>query len=149
MSYMDKVKAGKGLIYSALAVAILIGAFTMTWQGPSQAGGQAKCKGVNATIVGSNNSQEINGTSNRDVIVGRGGNDDIDGRGGNDLICGGSGNDELDGEAGSDRIHGAGGNDDLDGGAGNDRLNGGRGRDEGDGDAGNDTCRRIEFRESC
>lgn len=149
MSYMERIGTGKQLIFSALAIAVFVGAFVMMGQGASEAGGQAKCRGVNATIVGNSNSQEINGTPNRDVIVGRGGNDDLDGRGGNDLICGGKGNDEIDGEGGSDRLHGGRGNDELDGSSGNDLLNGGPGRDEGDGDAGRDTCRSIEFRESC
>ena len=69
---------------------------------PSQGAAAHKCAGHVATIVGNSHSNEIHGTSGRDVIVGLGGNDDIEGRGGNDIICGNRGSDELEGGPGHD-----------------------------------------------
>jgi Ca2+-binding RTX toxin-like protein len=99
--------------------------------GSAEAQGTPSCKGQRATIVGTAGSDDLEGTSGRDVIVGRGGNDELDGNGGRDLICAGRGNDDVAGDGG------------------NDRLYGGRGYDEIDGDAGSDLCRSAEERESC
>jgi Ca2+-binding RTX toxin-like protein len=105
------------------------------------------CRGVEATIVGTNNPETIFGTEGDDVIVGLDGNDLIFGYGGNDLICAGfgydrvfsgdgddlvfgqAGNDVMSGGAGADRIYGWGGDDILLGKAGADRLLGGAGDD--------------------
>lgn len=57
----------------------------------------ATCKGIPATLVGTNNHDILQGTPGDDVIVGRAGNDTIQGFGGNDLICGNAGNDRISG----------------------------------------------------
>jgi glucose/arabinose dehydrogenase len=87
------------------------------------------CKGIRATIVGTERNDVRKGTSRRDVIVGLAGNDKLSGLAGNDLICGGKGNDTLKGGAGNDRLYGQKGNDRLSGKAGRDTLRGGPGKD--------------------
>jgi glucose/arabinose dehydrogenase len=88
------------------------------------------CKGIPATIVGTDGSDVRSGTPGRDVIVGLGGNDKLSGLAGNDLICGGSGKDTLKGGKGSDKLYGEEGKDTLKGGPGKDQLNGGPGKDK-------------------
>ena len=61
------------------------------------------CNGLAATIVGTEDDDELRGTTGDDVIVGLGGNDRILGGDGNDTICGGDGDDDLYGEGGNDR----------------------------------------------
>ena len=110
----------------------------------------------NATISGTDGSDDIQGTPGPDIIDAKGGNDVVRGFGGNDIICGGSGNDTLRGGAGidkiyggkgddllygswaSDKLYGQVGNDMLRGGTGNDSLYGGSGDDKVYGDAGAD-----------
>jgi glucose/arabinose dehydrogenase len=87
------------------------------------------CKGVRATIVGTEGNDVRAGTPRRDVIVGLAGNDKLSGLAGNDLICGGPGNDTLKGRAGNDQLDGQKGNDRLSGNAGKDTLKGGPGND--------------------
>lgn len=117
------------------------------------------CRGLDATVVGTDGDDEIHGTDGDDVIVGLGGNDTIDGLGGNDVICGGdgedvlrggSGDDVLDGGVGGDVLRGGLGNDELyakkghdrlRGGADDDLLFGGRGNDRLNGNDGNDVLR--------
>lgn len=115
-----------GIAGAAAVAATSLGPFTVASQGAAA----PTCQGRTATIVGTAGSNEIHGTSGKDVILGRGGNDDIEGRGGNDVICGNRGND------------------DIEGGGGNDRLYGGRGHDEAEGGRGRDVC-RAEEREHC
>jgi glucose/arabinose dehydrogenase len=88
------------------------------------------CKGIPATIVGTDGSDVRSGTPGRDVIVGLGGNDKLSGFAGNDLICGGAGRDTLQGGKGSDQLDGQEGKDILKGGPGKDKLNGGPGKDK-------------------
>jgi Ca2+-binding RTX toxin-like protein len=88
------------------------------------------CKGIPATIVGTDGSDVRTGTPRRDVIAGLGGNDKLFGAGGNDLICGGKGNDKLRGQKGNDRLYGDAGRDTLEGGPGTDILRGGAGKDK-------------------
>jgi Ca2+-binding RTX toxin-like protein len=85
------------------------------------------CLGKRATIVGTQEGEELVGTPRADVIVGRGGNDLIRGRGGGDRICGKDGSDDLRGGRGPDAIEGGGDPDALTGGPGDDRLTSGRG----------------------
>jgi Ca2+-binding RTX toxin-like protein len=66
----------------------------------------ARCFGVQATIVGTNGPDRLNGTPGRDIIAALGGNDVINGRGGNDFLCGGKGNDQIRGRTGKDRLDG-------------------------------------------
>ena len=84
------------------------------------AGGPVTCKGLPATIVGTNATETIVGTPGNDVIQGLGGNDVIKGLGGKDVICGGSGNDKLFGGIGNDAMDGGSGSDLCDGGNGTD-----------------------------
>jgi len=96
------------------------------------------CGGLEATHVGTDANNVIEGTPGRDVIVAKGGDDIVRGGGGNDVICGGSGNDELFGGPGKDRIFGQGGNDTISGGRGADKAYGGTSRDRILGKSGND-----------
>lgn len=81
------------------------------------------------TITGTNQGDELTGTSGDDVICGGNGKDVIDGAGGNDVIVGGNGRDELLGGDGNDLMQGRNGKDNLVGGPGLDVLEGGNGRD--------------------
>jgi uncharacterized protein (DUF2147 family) len=105
------------------------------------------CKGLPATIVGTDGNDVLSGTPGKDVIVGLGGNDKLSALAGNDLVCGakgndtlkgGPGNDFLGGQKGNDTLLGKKGNDKLSGKAGNDTLKGGPGKDTLKGGAGKD-----------
>lgn len=94
--------------------------------------------GERATIVGTPDGDELEGTPGRDVIVALDGIDTVRAGGGDDVICAGwgldyvyagAGDDRVDGGWGTDRILGGDGNDDLDGGWEEDRLVGGEGDD--------------------
>jgi hypothetical protein len=121
------------------------------------------CNGLEATIIGHEGDNILEGTPEDDVIVGLDGNDVIYGEGGNDIICGGlgddiiygnggndvlrgdDGNDVLNGGTGDDRLIGSGGHDILSGGGGNDRLIGGGDADVCDGQSGTDTDTSCEI----
>ena len=87
------------------------------------------CRGIAATIVGTDGKDVLRGTDGPDVIVGLGGNDVIDARGGDDVVCGGAGDDVVQGGRGDDRIYGQSGSEVINGGPGDDRISGGAGRD--------------------
>jgi Ca2+-binding RTX toxin-like protein len=87
------------------------------------------CRGVNATIVGTNGSDVRTGSLGRDVIAGLGGNDTLSGIAGNDLICGGAGKDLEKGGKGKDTLLGQKGKDTLRGGGAKDKCIGGKGND--------------------
>ena len=107
------------------------GAFPCAPQTPPPPGtAPPTCKGIPATIIGTDGSDVRSGTPGRDVIVGLGGNDKLSGLAGNDLICGGPGKDTLKGGKGSDQLDGQEGKDILKGGPGKDKLNGGPGKDK-------------------
>lgn len=129
----------------------------------------AECSGIaglGAPIVGTNGSNNINGTSGNDLIFGLNGSDRIDGKGGDDcivagggadtvfggnggdVVLGGDGADTLNGDNGSDVIYGQGGADTLRGGNQADTLDGGAGWDSARGDNGSDTC-TAESKNSC
>jgi Ca2+-binding RTX toxin-like protein len=102
----------------------------------AQSAAPPRCQGVEATIVGTDQRDDLTGTRGRDVIAGLGGWDRIDGFGGNDLVCGGEGTDRLRGGPGNDRLYGGPDGripdepplpvgDTLWGGPGNDRIDGG------------------------
>jgi CotH kinase protein/RTX calcium-binding nonapeptide repeat (4 copies) len=99
------------------------------------------CKGIPATIIGTNGSDVPSGTPARDVIVGLGGNDKLSGLAGNDLICGGTGKDTLKGGKGRDKLYGRKGKDTLKGGKGKDKLYGQNGKDTLQGGPGKDTLK--------
>jgi len=121
----------------AISVTVLLTATGATYSAQSlAAGGGETCRGVTATIVGTDQRDVITGTPGRDVVAARKGFDRIDGRGGNDLICGGRGADHLLGGPGRDRLYGEADGllfgedqygDDLVGGPGHDLLDGGPG----------------------
>ncbi|HEV2906676.1 MAG TPA: SBBP repeat-containing protein, partial [Actinomycetota bacterium] len=69
----------------------------------------AECRGVPATIIGSDGNDVITGTSGNDVIAAYGGNDTVDGGAGIDVICAGDGTDTLIGGTGDDTLDAGGG----------------------------------------
>jgi uncharacterized delta-60 repeat protein len=103
---------------------------------PTPAGGH--CGGLDATIIGTDDGDELTGTVGNDVIDAGKGPDQIGGLAGDDLICGGKGADE---------IKGTNGNDDLRGGSGADGIRGGKGRDKASGSKGRDTIRGAKGRD--
>ncbi len=130
-------------------------------QNTEAAGGEQEpptCLGVLATIVGTQNSEEIVGTDGDDVIVGGNGQDIIFGLAGNDIICGengadlifgGDGDDAILGGNGADQILGGHGDDSVAGDRGDDLLDGGPGTDDLDGGLGSDSCARGEVVANC
>jgi Ca2+-binding RTX toxin-like protein len=98
-----------------------------------------KCKGAQATIVGTSGNDVRSGTPGRDVMVGQGGSDRLSGLAGKDLICGGAGKDKLLGGKGKDTLLGQ---------AGKDKLKGGGGKDICKGGKGNDTASKCEVEKS-
>lgn len=98
------------------------------------------CRGLPATLVGTQDADVLIGTAGPDVIVGLGGDDTIKGGAGRDTVCAGSGDDRLSGGPARDRLFGQRGRDRLRGGAGRDTLEGGSGRDTLDGGSGRDRC---------
>jgi uncharacterized delta-60 repeat protein len=103
---------------------------------PPAAGGH--CGGEDATIIGTDEEDELDGTLGDDVIDAGKGADQIRGLAGNDLICG---------DKGADEIKGTNGNDDLRGGSGADGIRGGKGRDKASGSEGRDTIRGARGRD--
>jgi Ca2+-binding RTX toxin-like protein len=92
-------------------------------------GAPAICKGLAATIVGTDGNDVRSGSQGQDVIVALGGNDTLSGLGGNDVICGGAGKDTLKGGKGKDSLLGQKGKDALNGGPSRDFCKGGKGTD--------------------
>jgi Ca2+-binding RTX toxin-like protein len=76
-----------------------------------------------ATLIGGDVADELNGGGGNDVIHGGGGTDVISGYAGNDQIDGGGGDDALNGSDGDDTIAGGAGADIMNGGFDNDVLN--------------------------
>jgi RTX calcium-binding nonapeptide repeat (4 copies) len=96
---------------------------------PAPGTAMATCRGLAATIVGTNGSDVRTGSQGQDVIVALGGNDTLSGLGGNDVICGGAGKDALKGGKGKDSLLGQKGKDALNGGPSRDFCKGGKGTD--------------------
>ena len=86
---------------------------------------RAACKGVAATILGTDADDTIVGTQGDDVISLGAGHDTVFGLGGDDQICGGHGDDEIMGGPGLDQLFGEGGRDTLIGGVDHDVVDGG------------------------
>ena len=97
------------------------------------------CRGLVATIVGTDAGELLSGTAGADVIVALGGNDIVVGQGGDDVVCAGDGVDIVLGGAGRDTLLGQGGVDLLGGEAGDDVLAGGEAGDILAGGSGADT----------
>jgi Ca2+-binding RTX toxin-like protein len=112
-------------------------------------GAPATCRGLPATIVGTNGNDVRTGSQGRDVMLGLGGNDTLRGLAGNDVICGAKGNDALNGGKGQDTLLGQKGNDKLKGGPGNDKLSGKKGKDTLKGGGGNDKLKGGGGRDVC
>jgi hypothetical protein len=91
---------------------------------------QIRCKGRVATIVGTTESDRLQGTSRKDVIAGVAGSDRIQASGKGDIVCGGPGADKINGGAGADVLLGGGGKDTLIGAAGTDFCSGGGGKNK-------------------
>ena len=97
------------------------------------------CRGLTATIVGTDAADVLSGTPGADVIVALGGNDLVSGGGGDDVVCAGDGADVVAGGRGNDTVLGQGGVDLLAGEAGDDTLAGGADLDVLAGGPGDDT----------
>ena len=121
--------------WGVTAVTVVI---TLAIAGQATAGPKPLCHGKTATIVGSFEDDEINGTPSADVIWADEGDDIISAGRGADLICAGRDDDEVSGGPGNDIIRGYGGEDTLEGGPGDDKIFGGSTRDDLLGDSGND-----------
>jgi VCBS repeat-containing protein len=80
-------------------------------------------------MVGTPQSDVMNGTDAADMIFGLAGVNTLNGDKGNDLLCGGNSRDTLNGGAGDDTLDGANGNDTLRGDADKDILRGNLGDD--------------------
>jgi len=112
---------------------------TTSSNGPPAAA--ATCRGKQATLVGTDESDSLSGTPGDDVIVTGGGRDRVRARGGEDVICLQGGRDRVRGSAGEDILIGGAGTDRLAGGGGDDALRGGKGDDKLRGGSGEDSCR--------
>jgi Ca2+-binding RTX toxin-like protein len=123
------------VVRATLGIAVLLTA-SLVASLPAHAA--SRCFGRQATLVGTNDVDTINGTAGVDVIASGGAGDRINGRGGNDLICSGSGRDRVRGQSGNDRINGGSSGDVLLLGEGNDTAVGGQGADFVAGANGND-----------
>jgi hypothetical protein len=89
------------------------------------------CTDSNSSIKpkGTQDNDELIGTSERDTITGLGGNDRFNGCSGDDTLNGNSGNDGIAGGPNDDKLHGNEGNDYLQGDTGSDSLYGNEGND--------------------
>lgn len=114
-----------------LALALLAPALALSptfVSSPASAGG-GTCQGQTATIVGTDDDDDLHGTLLADVVFLGAGDDTFHGRDGNDVVCGGAGNDLLFGGVGSDALDGDDGRDRIWGDVGDDQLRGGTGTD--------------------
>jgi len=82
-----------------------------------------------AEIIGTPDSDALEGTAAAEEIMGGDGDDVVDGGSGDDVVDGGQGDDELHGGSGNDELIGGSGNDELVGGDGVDVMIGGSGAD--------------------
>ena len=92
----------------------------------------------NDTVIGSEDSEFINGNTGLDSLIGNGGIDTLRGGKQDDILDGGSGNDFLAGDLDQDIVRGGDGNDSLYGGKNSDQLFGDGGDDILSGDKDND-----------
>jgi Ca2+-binding RTX toxin-like protein len=90
----------------------------------------------------------VRGTQNDDDITGSSQDDTLDGNAGDDIIVGGLGADAISGGAGNDLLVGGVGKDSISGGDGDDFINGGLGADALDGGDGEDTFYYTSVTES-
>jgi Ca2+-binding RTX toxin-like protein len=106
------------------------------------------CRGLTATLAGTDGDDTITGTPGRDVVAALAGNDVVKALGGSDVVCAGQGNDGATGGGGNDTIQGDDGKDRLRGGSGDDKLSGGKGRDTCIGGSGRNLARNCEKEKS-
>jgi Ca2+-binding RTX toxin-like protein len=78
-----------------LAIMPALGMLLAQVFGPAMGTEAPTCRGLVATIIGSQAPDRIVGTVGRDVILGGAGDDLIITRGGIDVVCGGAGNDRV------------------------------------------------------
>ncbi|NJR63766.1 MAG: calcium-binding protein [Cyanobacteria bacterium CRU_2_1] len=85
----------------------------------------------NDILLGSSNSDKIQGLAGNDILIGLAGDDTLEGGDGIDVLLGGRGNDSLEGNKGDDIMLGGAGNDILEweDGDGSDLMIGGQGYD--------------------
>ena len=91
------------------------------------------------TVIGTQESNRLNGGPGSDIIQTFAAADVIAGGSGNELIISGGGNDSVGGGDGNDSLYGGKDNDTVNGGAGNDFISGDRGSDVLTGGDGSDT----------
>lgn len=99
----------------------------MAW--PATAQTTYTCFGLEATILGTPEDDELWGTNGIDVMAAFGGNDLVVGDRRRDFMCGGAGNDFMSGGGSGDSLDGSTGADYLTASEGNDTLIGGDGDD--------------------
>jgi Ca2+-binding RTX toxin-like protein len=112
------------LLVGLLGVAALI-VLVVASTGSARARGS--CFGKTATITGTNGSDNIKLTAQKDIVDAKGGNDTIQANStktnhGADIICGGSGNDKITGNNDANILIGGPGDDTIKGGPGNDLI---------------------------
>lgn len=115
-------------VLSAVLSGALLASILVTPAGAQESG--LLCNGLEATIVGTEGNDVLQGTFRDDVIVALGGDDQIRGASGADVICGGSGDDVIYGDSQNDVIFGGDGDDIIHGGSDEDEIHGGDGDDE-------------------
>jgi Ca2+-binding RTX toxin-like protein len=103
------------------------GEFTYYCQNHSGMGGDFEV--VRNVITGTEDGDELNGSTGDDNITGGGGDDSLFSGKGNDIIFGGPGNDTLDNGSGDDFVYGEAGDDTLINWSGTDYYDGGGGID--------------------
>ncbi|MBE9229759.1 hypothetical protein IQ264_30610 [Phormidium sp. LEGE 05292] len=94
--------------------------------------------GLPIGLVALEGNDFVIGSTDSEIINGNQGDDSIQGGGGNDLVLGGKGRDQLSGGFGDDQVNGNLGEDIVFGGAGNDTVRGGKDADLVNGEDGND-----------
>lgn len=96
------------MVRTVLTIALLVSAVTVSAAAaaPRPTEAERTCRGLVATIVGTQGDDRLTGTRGPDVIVGLGGNDTILGLAGDDVLCGNGGADRLVGGRGADLLHG-------------------------------------------
>ena len=113
----EEVRRRAMLLLAAIAMA-LVAASGVAWAEPIQCTGG----GPDGWCPGTEESDVINGTGNRDAVWVFVGHDAVDGGGGDDGLDGDEGNDALTGGPGQDDLYGKPGDDGLSGGAGPDVI---------------------------
>lgn len=98
----------------------------------------------NDVIIAGGGDDMIDGGAGDDTLLGRGGADTLNGGDGADILLGGQGDDSISGGNGQDLLRGGAGNDTLAGGAGNDVLFGDAGADTFVFDSGSDLISEFE-----